>query len=1181
MRSSLSTSLLLAALALAPLVSAQTAAPLDPKVQAQYEKLLNHRFSREMSEVFTALERSSKLDGSAPADARFIHSFRLGEWAQVRVELGQLPPDLARKIFDKMLGDLTERQKNGMKLDDVLALADALPGELNDAEIRKVGELLANSVPTNETFWLADRMRRGTAKFGGKDPARKLAAGRVLLAGGFKELALNYLPTAERLDEIKDEAVRQELAAFLSAEQSSEFAQREQIQKVWDENVALLNREKINDNEKSRAAGNLARVMTQVQPANLDKFFLELVLSKPDVAVRLIAGLQRKMSTDARSEPSVRIENLRAQAVLAALVANHAEVSKSPWNPLLVAMADAWMSEAEATFSQRAALALRRTRGNNNNISAIEAEELLGLAPMGKWLEALSPDMRERVEVAVSRAVIASDNFEAAAERITAFAAKNKSAGIALAEDFLATWAQTHNPQIPEELRRKYGLPEDARIPITPVMMERNIESLGKIMALFRAAGVAPRDQAKVLNAFDQAYSTAEAYQDSHIAKVFGPADQMDETVFFMLTARMHTNLSDRWRKADLQKASLTRRTEQQTLAMVEETYASLIAMVDAWSLKHPTSSKALLFGGQVLNDWADFEFLQEIAPMTPAVRMTNMKERSMQSQAYFQKATEAYGRELLRNPSTPQTIEPYLKWFNSLVGIGQNNNVNLAKNANRAGLLKIRTSIQGLPGKAAANHMNLLAKALNARLTDERDPLHEDLKYRFLAAALVVTKDDPFTMALQKRSDYLDELLSEVRFQTRLDGANTVGVNQEFGIIVSIIHTEAMGRVAKFGQYLSNDSAATAAKNKRRGPLTRKSREAQGPRDEFENEILDSLTPFFDIRSVTFAPTDVKPRPTARAGWEETVMAYVLVRAKDASVDKIPPIKLDLRFIDFSGPVTVPAVSAETLLKMTSLGVEPRPASKVEVVQTFDTRQFAINGSLSLDIVATATGLVPDLAELLDLEIVQRVAAVRQITPNEGLQVKQIDLTGEVIEARSERHWVVTLDGDAIRNAEKSTEVPFAPLKNKNHAVVWRTYEDTDLKVLPKASIILDRQKTQPGTGAIPPAPRSAWFWPLVGGGVFAAGLALFLLLRGGNKGPVGPLARDVFHMPAEVDGFAAVAFLRRYGASPLITMNLTQRGALTEDVGRIQQACFDGATGLPETELRSILDKWLKQLR
>lgn len=85
----------------------------------------------------------------------------------------------------------------------------------------------------------------------------------------------------------------------------------------------------------------------------------------------------------------------------------------------------------------------------------------------------------------------------------------------------------------------------------------------------------------------------------------------------------------------------------------------------------------------------------------------------------------------------------------------------------NRAALTRIREHLVALPGKASKAHISLFAKIVNDRLADEKDPLHEDLKYRYLASSLVITKDDPFTLGAQKQVAYLDELLSEVRLQT------------------------------------------------------------------------------------------------------------------------------------------------------------------------------------------------------------------------------------------------------------------------------------------------------------------------------------------------------------------------------------------------------------------------------
>ena len=1170
---------LCAALVLAATLPAQQAV-LDAKTQQQYERLLRHRYSRDLSEVFAAMEKSAKPDARATADARLLSAFRLGDWAQVRAELAALPPELGRGIYDKILSDLAERPKSGVRIEDVFALADAAPGDLSDLELRKIGQMLGQVVAPNESFWIAERLARGTERLGGKDPARRLAAGRVLLAGGFRDLAKAYLPDGADLDKVADEGLRQEIAAFLAAEQATELAQRDQISRIWSDNVALLRSEKkVNDWEKTKAAGEMLRVLTQVSPAVLSGTFADLMRSQPDAALKLVGGLSRKIQNETHAAAAQRIDNLRAQTVLANLIAENPEAASGSWSQVLALMAESWMTEVENSFSRQAGVP-RRGGNARNGSSEIDPEEMLLLAPAGKWQAALPADLRARFDASLARAIIVSANFELAADRIVELARRHPAAGVALAEDFLLAWGQAHNPQLPEELRRRYGLPEDARIPITPVMMERNIESLARMMEVFRKAGVAPRDQAKVVNAFDLAYSNAEAYRDSHIERVFGATAKMDEQLFFLLAQRMHANLGDRWRRADVQRGNLTRRNEAQTYAMAEAGYGSLLKIIDEWQAGRPDAYKALLLGAVVLNDWADFESFQDLAPLEPARRLVLAKEKALRSQDYFQRAADAYGRQVVRLPANEYSIEPYLSWFNAVLGIGSTGQVNLGKPMNRAALGRIRAAILALPGKLAPTHMGQLAKTLNGRLNDTNNPMHEDLKYRYLASTLVVTKDDPFSLGLKKRSDYLDELLSEIRIQTRVDGPNTVGANQEFGLIVSVVHTEAMGRVARFGQYLSNDPSALAAASKRRGQQAAKGPEPQGPRDEFEKKLTEGLAPFFDIRSITFAAPDVKSRPTSRPGWEETPLAYVLVRAKDASVDKIPPVQMELRFIDLSGPVTIPATSAETLLKVAGGKAAPRPADKVEVTQTLDTRQFAINGSLSLEVSATASGLVPELDDLLDLAPLSALAKVRQVTVIDPLMVKELNTWGEKVAPRTERRWSITLDGDAIRAADKASDVPFPTVKAANTTTVWRTYQDIDPIVLSKASVLLDRVKVAQGAGYVPPAVEDHSAYLYVGIAALVACVA-WLIFRKRDTGPRPPRARDVFKLPAAIDGFSVVALLRKLGASPLVKFTAAQQAELQQDIERVQSGCFGGTATLSPADLKSLAEKWLRQLR
>ena len=57
-----------------------------------------------------------------------------------------------------------------------------------------------------------------------------------------------------------------------------------------------------------------------------------------------------------------------------------------------------------------------------------------------------------------------------------------------MAEEYLKAWAYRHNPQVPEAIRRKYNLATDARIAVTPIMMEKNIAGLAEMMDLFLAS---------------------------------------------------------------------------------------------------------------------------------------------------------------------------------------------------------------------------------------------------------------------------------------------------------------------------------------------------------------------------------------------------------------------------------------------------------------------------------------------------------------------------------------------------------------------------------------------------------------------------------------------------------------------------------------------------------------------
>lgn len=1160
--------------------AAQTPAPPpatpapDPKILKEYESILQQKFTRDPNELLRHLERVGTSDpATLTANDRVQLRFVTGDWAKLGEELKAMPQDLAVKIYNKMLVDLTENRKPVVRLDDIIALSDVSPTELNNDNIRRLGQLLGVAVPMSESFWLVDRLQKGTAKFGGTDPGKRLLAARVLIAGNFRDLARTYLPANDKIAEIADEGVRNELMAFVATQEQRESTQRSEVQKIWDENIReLLEPPSTGKNkawEKQKPISNISKIITQVPVSTLAPVFTELVKSNPETAMKLLTALERKVQNDRNGEVVTRTQNIAVQANVANLLCDLVKPGEQPWTQVIEMMADVWASEAENTFTQKA---------TNNPQRFVLPEDLMPQAPTGKWAAALTASSRDRMDVAMSRLILTGANFDQAAERIVEIGKRSARAGAALAEDFLGVWAKTHNPQIPEQLRRKFNLPDDARIPVTPIMMEKNIESLSRMMALFRQAGIAPADYSKVVEAFDLAYSNAETYRTTHIEKVFGPMDKMDEPLFFLILSRMSKNLGERWRKMDVQTAGMTQRDEQQTLDLVREGYGTALKLIDGWIAGHGDSSRALTLAGTLLVEWGDFEYFQELVASENKMRMAGYKEKNLQAQDYFNRGAAAYGKQVAKLVPDDYNVDAYLGWFNGLLGISSNGQINLSKAMNRAALTRIREHLVALPGKASKAHISLFAKIVNDRLADEKDPLHEDLKYRYLASSLVITKDDPFTLGAQKQVTYLDELLSEVRLQTRVDGPNTVGRDQDFGIIVSIVHTEAMGRAAHFGQYLTNDANAGLVKQQKKpSALVKKMRAAQGPRDELELNITEALAPFFDIKSITFATPDIKPRPTAQAGWDETVLAYLHVRAKDASVDKIPPVQLELKFVDLSGPITIPAESAETVIKVATDKIEPRPANNIEITQTLDNRQLNINGALTLEVKATASGLVPDLEQLLDMKAANAIA-VKNVNPHEGLQITELNTWADQVAPKSERVWTISLDGDQVRGSEKPITFSFPQPKAKDAKVVNESYTDMNLTTLKEPAVQVGRTMTAKEVAIV--AVKSPYLWPsIIGSAVLALALILWLTLRGKDKTERPLRARDVFTMPKEVDGFAVVALLRRLCSSPLVKLKETQQSELQTDLKRVEAACFGTSAGaLSETDLRAIASKWLR---
>ena len=241
------------------------------------------------------------------------------------------------------------------------------------------------------------------------------------------------------------------------------------------------------------------------------------------------------------------------------------------------------------------------------------------------------------------------------------------------------------------------------------------------------------------------------------------------------------------------------------------------------------------------------------------------------------------------------------------------------------------------------------------------------------------------------------------------------------------------------------------------------------------------------------------------------TPYAYILLKARSPKVDKVPPLRLDLDFMDTSGYVVLPVESPTIPVDASPDKGPARPFEKLQIVQTLDERQ-AKDGKLILEVKATALGLVPDLDTIVTLD---HPGFQVEKVDDQGVSVSKFDPDSEATRIDSERTWQVS-----FRAAENQERPPatfrFAAAKVEGAEVVFQRYVDADLAKV-GSEVPLESKYEQP---------RYAWLgW--AGGGLvalaFVAAAAIWKLRSGAKRVKV-----ERFQMPELVTPFSVLGLLR-----------------------------------------------------
>jgi hypothetical protein len=307
---------------------------------------------------------------------------------------------------------------------------------------------------------------------------------------------------------------------------------------------------------------------------------------------------------------------------------------------------------------------------------------------------------------------------------------------------------------------------------------------------------------------------------------------------------------------------------------------------------------------------------------------------------------------------------------------------------------------------------------------------------------------------------------------------------------------------------------------------------------------------------------------------WQETPLAYLYLVANDATVDRVPPLEIELDFFDRDGRVVIPVPSNPLLVEIADGAPGPRAATNLALTEIVDAREMKPENKeklLKLDVIATAHGLVPDLDELLDLKHFS--LPVTQIDEREGLLVRELVAGPDGQHAVSERSWTVHLDpAPLLRGAGRKIDFTFPQPKSADVQTAFKTYEDLD-PVEAAATVTLVEGEA---AAEIARPNYTAWALGTVAG-LAAVGLIWVVNVRRHASGATAAPPR--FTMPHNVTPFTVIALLQRIQADVDVKLADAERTELRRNVADLERAAF--ATDVKPVavdDLQSLATRWIR---
>lgn len=1134
--------------------------------------------------------------------AEFKRMVTLGQWGAVKAYLAGLTEEEAAVGYKQMLQSLQGQpvsapmpmmdmggmmgmpgmpmihlgqlqEQNQFSVEDVVGLAQAAPKGARGLEkdhLASLGNILRKALTNASVVEHAVAVfQKETARPEASAALTRRQAAKLLVGANEPAAAGPFLPSVEEARREKDHEGLNLLARhFLGLHAREKKAPH--LEQAWLATQAALALPDAKLADKEEAVRRAVELAPKVKE-ELGQVWLEESFTRhPERGMDILAAIGSAVSQGLQRQPMNKEERLKAlqlqkTAVEALLKASPARAEE--WKPTLTLLASAWWREADYTRQRDRSTGLgprmrRDMYGNyyfwqdeeqmeqmmmrqQNLPLPIVTGEMLLCAPSPKWVSHIEEGLKPKLTILFAQLFLKVGEEEKAFPYIEGLAASHPVKAKELVDEFLRVWAKNHDPN---DQRRHtnpyfyfYGFERRAEsIPLTRSKQERNLQELTDWVKRLKKLPIGDPDEELLAQAFIKSHSSAEVYRLEVIEKVFGPLGGIKPRTLASLAQQMRENLAGVWREPANQKDKKTNRKQKDIQAEVLRGYALAGKVVEDALAKFPDDWALTLARAALLHDEVNFK--QEVAKSS---EFSANREEAFKG---FAQAAKLYAAKVKQLSEDEETTKVYDQWFYASLGACDPQHIKEDKLPDLRQPARIRAALLALPAEVIERHLTKFASNLVTRMSG----IAPAVKFRYLKSGFEIVGDNKHAWEAKKVFDYYKDLVTEIKLETVVDGSDVVGHGKPFGVFVNLRHTREIERESGgFGRYLQNQNSMFWAYNY--------GRPTADYRDKFQSAVTEALKEHFDVVSITFQSENVHSRATSEYGWRVTPYAYLLLKAKGPQVDKLPPLRLDLDFLDTSGYAVLPVESPALVIDARPEKAEPRPLRKLQLTQILDERQ-ASQGKLVLEVKATGLGLVGELDTVLDLQPEDfEVAKV----DDQGVSVAKFDQEGDETAVVSERTWLVSLVARAGRATP--TAFRFGASRVPGAELTYQRYVDADLATA-GPEVALERQY---GGG------RPWWLYVAVGGGVvivLVLGTAAVLLVRRRSRREAEVL------LPGHLTPFTVLTLLQRLEKEA--RLNESQRAELGQAIRTLERRYFaDEVNGDGEVNLRQLAESWLRR--